>query len=212
MEVASPCRVRAVCTPRQVGITLGLEVGCSAGPPPARAPRPLGCRPLAQRHAFARLLGRLGRTPGRQRLRLRAGVRIHHFIGAQNRLHRLSIPGTGCQRQGREDHRRPHDTHPPPAGRQDSSGWNDDLKARCLCGATRRAHGQVSVAAGMSQLQIENYAQVIGNLPAFLGLGVAAAKHRRVLLPARSCPGGPWRRGQSSSQCEDDSVGMGVWG
>ena len=76
VSVPGPCGLRTATG----GITLGLDVGCSAGPPPARAPRPLGCRPLAQRHAFARLLGRLGRTQGRQLLRLRAGVCIHHFI------------------------------------------------------------------------------------------------------------------------------------
>ena len=68
------------------------------------------------------------------------------------------------------------------------------------------------VAAGMSQLQIENYAQVIGNLPAFLGLGVAEAKHRRVLLPARSCPGGRGGVGNHYRSARDGGVGMGVWG
>ena len=144
VSVPGPCGLRTATG----GTTLGLDVGCSTGPPPARAPRPLCCCPLAQRHASARLLGGRGRTQGRQLLRLRAGVRIHHFfIGAQNRLHRLSISGTGCQRQGRDDHR-PHDTHSPPAGGQDTSGWNDDLKARCLRGATRRPHGQVWLPPG----------------------------------------------------------------
>ena len=108
-------------------------------------------------------------------------------IAAQNRLHRLSISGTGGQQQGREDHRRPHDASP--TGRAPRL-WrlNDDLKP-VACGATRRPHGQVSVAAGMSQLQIENYAQVIGNLPVFLRLGVASAKHRRVLFAGAQLPG-----------------------
>ncbi|MFZ0850492.1 MAG: hypothetical protein WAO08_14935, partial [Hyphomicrobiaceae bacterium] len=62
---------------------------------------------------------------------------------------------------------------------------NDDLKP-IACGATRLP---LTGKCGTSQLQIENYAQVIGNLPVFLQLGVAAAKHRRVLFAGAQLPG-----------------------
>ena len=210
MEVASPCRVRAVCAPRQAG---SPRVGCwvfgrpaaGTGAPTSRLPHHWHSDTLSHAcwvglaaHKADSFSGCGQACAYTTLLVLRTGCTV------------CPSPGTGCQQQGREDHRRPHDASP--TGRAPRL-WrlNDDLKP-VACGATRRPHGQVSVAAGMSQLQIENYAQVIGNLRAFFQLGVAAAKHRRVLLPTPSCPGGPWWRGQSSSQGEDGGVGMGVWG
>ena len=131
MEVASPCRVRAVRAPRQVGSPQGWMLGVR------QARRRHGCpdlsaAALAQRQGFRTPPGSAWPHP-RPTASQVAGRPAH--IAAQNRLRRLPISGAGGQQQGREDHRRPHETHPPPAGRQGSS-VNDDLKP-IACGATR---------------------------------------------------------------------------